>query len=124
MFHIVLNPKAANTTKKRKWPAIVTILGLIVGYLNSTMNRKTRNTELGIGTNGSSHTWQNPWVDRYGSGFGPPNGSRSGLGMGHGPNRTVFAVQTWTTGKFPGAVCNTIHQVSLLMLTYCIPLYM
>jgi len=47
---------------------------------------ETRNAEPGIGTDWSSQTHWNPWVDGYGSGFGLPTVSRSGFWTGLGPN--------------------------------------
>jgi len=41
--------------KNRQWRTKVNILRLTVGYLNVTLNWKTLNTELEIGTEGSSH---------------------------------------------------------------------
>lgn len=53
------------------------------------INRKTRNAELGIRTDMSSQTWQTPWVDVMGSGFGLPRGSGSGFWRGLEPNKPV-----------------------------------
>jgi len=75
-----------------------------------TMNRKTRNAELDIGTDGSSQTWQNPRVYGYGSGFGLPILSGSGFWTGLEPNRPVFAGQTLTAGGLPEPIANTNQQ--------------
>jgi len=47
---------------------------------------ETRNAEPEIGTDGSSQTRRNPWVDGYGSGFGLPR--VCGSGFGRFKNRT------------------------------------
>jgi len=73
----------------------------------ATINRKTRKGEPETGTDGSSQTRQNPRVDGYGYGFGPPRSSGSGFWTGLEPNRTVFPVQTRTAGGLPGPVANT-----------------
>jgi len=72
-----------------------------------TINRKTRNTEPEIGTDRSSQTRENPRVDRYGSGFGPPRRCGSDFWTVLEPNRTVYPVQTRTAGGLPGPVANT-----------------
>jgi len=78
---------------KEQWRTLVNILRLAVGCLDSTINRKTRNTEPEFGTDRSRQTRQNPWVDGssqtrhnlqvdgYGSRFGLPRRSRSGFWM-------------------------------------------
>jgi hypothetical protein len=50
-------------------------LWLVVGYLNATIKRNTRNTELGIGTHGSIQTQQKLRVDRYMFRFARPRHS-------------------------------------------------
>jgi len=72
-----------------------------------TINRKTRKGEPETGTDVSSQTRQNPRVDGYGYGFGPPRSSGSCFWTGLEPNRTVFPVQTRTAGGLPGPVANT-----------------
>jgi len=49
---------AVNSSQNRQWHTKVNILRLAVGYLNATIKRVTRNTELEIGTNGSSKSRQ------------------------------------------------------------------
>ena len=66
-----------------------------------------RNTEQEVDTDGYSQTRGNPWVDRYGSGFGLAKVIRLGFWTGLEPNWPVFAVQTRTTGGLPGPVVNT-----------------
>jgi hypothetical protein len=90
----------------RKWQccAKVDILRLTVGYLNATINGKTWNTEPEIGTNGSSHTWRNPRVNWYRSGFGLQRHCGSGFWSFLEPNRTVLVVLTRTAGRFPGPI--------------------
>ena len=83
------------------------ILHKKMGYLNATINRETQKREQEIGTDRSSQTWQNPRLDRYGSGFGPPRSCGSGYWTGLVLNQTVFPVQTWIAGGFPGPVANT-----------------
>ena len=68
---------------------------------------ETRNAEPEIGTNGSSQTRQNPWVEGYRSGFGPPRVSGSDFWTGLEPYLPIFTVQTWTAGGLPGLVANT-----------------
>jgi len=58
---------------------IVNILRLVVGCLNATIDRATRNAELVIGPDMSSETQWNPQVDGWGAGFGPPRSCRSGF---------------------------------------------
>jgi len=94
---------------KEQWHATVNILRLAVGYLNATTNRTTQNTEPQIGTEGFSQARQNPPVDGYRSGFGPPRRCGSGFWTVLKPNRTGFPVWTRTTGRLPGPVANTIH---------------
>jgi len=71
--------KCSQLIRKGQWRTKVNILRLAVGYLNATMNRKTRNTEPEIATNGSTQTLQHQWIDRYRSRFGPPRGSNQGF---------------------------------------------
>ena len=101
---------------KEQQCAKVDILRLTVGYLNATINRKTRNTEPEFVTDRSSWTRQNGLVDRYRSGFGLPRRCRSGFWMVLETNRTIYPVQTWTTGGLPGPVANTTQIVSSAML--------
>jgi hypothetical protein len=82
--------------RKEQWCANVNILQLTVGYVNATITKTPRNTELELGTDGSCQTWQNPQVDGYGSGFGPARTCRSGFWTVLEPNRTVFPVRTRT----------------------------
>jgi len=97
-----------------QWYPEVNILQLTVGYLNATINRKTRNAEPDIGTDGSSQTRQNPQVDWYGSRLGLPRLSGSGFWMVLELNRPVFAGQTWTAGRSPGPVANTSQCCSVV----------
>jgi len=118
---LVFSDKGCRFIRKGQWCAKVNILRLTVGYLNATINRKTRNTEPEIGTDGSSQTRQNPRVDGYGSGFGPPRRSGSGFGTVLEPNPTVFPVGTRTAGGLPGPVANTIpipfwHEATYIFL--------
>ena len=85
----------------------VNISQFTVGYLNATINRTTRHAQPEIGPDGSSQTRQNPRVDWYGSGFGPPRLSGSGFWTVLEPNRPGFAGQTRTAGRLPGPVANT-----------------
>jgi len=103
----VSNYKGGRFIWKNWQCAKVNILRLTVGYLNATINRKTRNTEPEIGTDGSSQTRQDPRVDGYGSGFGPPRRCGSGFWMVLEPNLTVYPVQTQTAGGLPGPIANT-----------------
>jgi len=96
---LVFSYKGCRFIQKGQWCAKVNILRLTVGYLNATINRKTRNTEPVMGTNGSSKTRQNPWVEWYGCGWG--------FWIVLEPNRTVFPDQIQTAGAFPGPVANT-----------------
>jgi len=93
--------------EKGQWHTKVNILRLALGYLNVTMNIKTRNPEPEIGTDVSSQTRHNPRVDRYGSRFGWPRSSRSGFWSSRKPNQTIFAVRTRTTRGLPRPIANT-----------------
>jgi len=104
---LVCSYKGCQFIRKGQWCAKVNILRLTVRYLNETINRNTRNTEPEIGTDGCSETRQNPRVDGYGSGFGPPRRCGSGFWTVLEPNRTVFPVRTRTAGGFPGPVATT-----------------
>jgi hypothetical protein len=108
-FALVSNYKGGQYIRKEQWHTNVTILRLAIGYLNVTINRNTRKLELEIGTDGSSQVWQNPAVDRYGSRFGPPCCSGSGIWMGLEPNRT--------TGRFPGPIATTPAMSTFMMNT-------
>jgi len=68
---------------------------------------ETRNTQPEVGTDKSSQTRQNLWLDVYGSGFGPPRVCGSGFSTVLKPNRHVFAVQTRTACGLPGLVPTT-----------------
>jgi len=107
---LVFSYKGGWFIRKGQWCAKVNILRLTVGYLNATINRKTQNTEPEIGTDGSSQTRQNPRVDGYGSGFGPPRRCGSGFWTVLEPNRNVFPVRTRTAGGLPGPVANTTQR--------------
>ena len=100
----------------RKWlcSTILDILQWTVGYLNATINRKSRNAEPVIGTGGSGQAWQHPRVDGYGSGFGPPRGSRSGVWLVLEPNQPVFPIWTLTARRLHWPVPNTKHEVLLI----------
>ena len=73
---------------------------------------ETRNPEPEIWIDESSQTWLNPQVDGYGLAFGLPIVSRSGFWTRLEPNRPVFAVQTRTTGGWPGPVANSTQESS------------
>jgi len=106
-FWLVFDYKASQYIRKGQRYTNVDILRLPIGYLNATIYRKTRKPEPEIRTSGSSHTRQNPQLDGYGSGFGPPRCSGSGLLTGLGLNETVLAVRTRTAGRLSGTVANT-----------------
>jgi len=93
----------------RKWPCstIVNILQLTVGYLNATINRKTRNAKPDIWPDRSCRTRRNPRVDGYAAWFGPPRSSGSGFWTILEQNRTVFPDQTRTGGRLPVPVANS-----------------
>ena len=106
-FSHVFEYKGGQYIRKGQRYTNVNILRLAIAYLNATINRKTPKLEPAIGTDGSSQTWQNPQVDGYGSGFGPPRCSGSGFWTGLDLNWTVLAVQTWIAVGLPGPVANT-----------------
>jgi len=106
---LVFSYKGSRFIRKGQWCAKVNIVWLTVGYLNATIDRKSRNKEPEIETDGSSQTRQNPWVDGYGAGFGPPRLCGSGFWMVLDPNWTVFPVRTRTAGGLPRPVANTIQ---------------
>jgi len=70
---------------------------------------------------------QNPMVNGWGSGFGPPRSSRSCFWSGLEPKWPVFTVQTQTAGGLPGPVANSIlgnhprmrSVTSILVLCWC-----
>jgi len=97
----------------RKWQCstIVNILQLTVGYLNATINRKTRNARPEIGPTRSSQSGRNLQVDGFRARSGPPWNSGSGLRTVLEPNLTVFPVQTPTAAGFPGPVANTPQSI-------------
>jgi len=99
--------KGSQYISNSQWYTKVNLLQLTVGYLNATINRKTRNAEPDIGTDGSSQARQNPRVHRYGAGFRPPRLSGSAFWTGLELNQPVFAGQTQTAGGLPGPVANT-----------------
>jgi len=70
-----------------------------------------------IGTDGSSCTWCNQRVDKYGSRFGLRRSY--GLGFWTGPelNWPVFAVQTWPALRLPKPVAHTKLRVCACMLS-------
>jgi len=99
--------KGSRFTQKGQWCTKDNVLRFAVGYLNATINGKTRNTEQEIGTDGSSQTWQNLCVDWYGSGLGPARHRGPGFWMVREANLAVFAVQTLTAGRLPGPIATT-----------------
>ena len=88
--------KGCQYIRKWKCSTIVNILQLTVGYLNATIHRETWNAEPEIGPDRSSQMRQNPRVEGYRAGFGPPARSGSGFWTVLDPNRTVFLVHTRT----------------------------
>jgi len=100
--------KGSCFTRKGQWRTKINILRFAVGYLNATINWKTRNMEPEIGTDGSTQTQQNLQFDMNQSGFGLPTGSGSGFWTALDPIQTVFPVRTRTAGGLPGPVANTI----------------
>jgi len=121
-FSLVFDQKGGQYIRKGQWYTNVKILRWAIGNLNATRNRNTRIPEPEIGTDGCSQTWQDPQVDEYGSGFGPPRCSGSGYWTGLEPNRTVSAVRTRTAGGSPGPVANTtlpVYCTSSLSILSC-----
>jgi len=126
---LVLSYKGGRFIRTGQSRAKVNIWRIPVGYLNPTINRKTRNTESEIGTAGSSHTrqnlrvdrsshtWQNPRVDGSGPGLGLPRLCGSGFWTVLEPNWTIFLVQAWTAGGLPRPVANTIQGWKLTAST-------
>jgi len=108
--------KAANRSTKDSNVPMSIFLHLTVAYINATINHKTPNSEPEIGTNWSSKTRHNPWVDEYKSGFGLPRGSGSGFCLGPEPNWPVIAVQTQTAGRLPRPIANTRQ---LILQLFC-----
>jgi len=86
---------------------IVKVLRFTLRYLNPTKNRTTRNAKPDIGPDESAETCPNCRVDGYGAGFGPPGSSGWGSWTVSELNRTVFLVQTRTTGGLPGPIATT-----------------
>jgi len=106
---LVYSYKGSWFTRKGQWCTRVNILQLALGYLNATINSKSRNTEPEIGTDWYSQTRQNLWVDWSRSGFGPPWRRGSGFWTVLELNWSVFEFWTWTAGGLPGPVANTPH---------------
>jgi len=107
--------KGCQYNKPRQQCTKVSILHLTGGYVNATINRKTRKWEPEIGTDGFSQTQQNPQVHWYGCWFGPARNSGSGFRTVQNPKRTGFPVHTPTAGGLPGPVVSTTY-ISLLDL--------
>jgi len=105
---LVFRDNGSRFIRKGRWPAKVNILQLPVGYLNATINRKTRNAVQEIGTDGSSQSRQNMWIDGDGSGSGLPRSCGSGFRTVLEPNQPIVPVRTRTAGGLPGPVANTI----------------
>jgi hypothetical protein len=82
--------------------------------VNATINRKTQNAEPEIGTDRSRQIRESLRVDGYGCGLGQQRGSGLGFWTGLGPNRIVFVVHTWTTGRLPGPVADTIYELRIV----------
>jgi len=87
------------------------MLRLTVRYLNSTINRTTRNAKPEIEPHWSNQTQQDPWVSGSGAGFGLPRSTGSGFWTVLELIGTLFTVQTRTAGGFPGPVVNTSHAL-------------
>ena len=104
---LVFSYQGGRCVQERQWHAKVNILRLALGYPNATINRKTRNTEPEIGTDGSSQIRQNAQVDRYGSTFGPPRRCRSCFRTVVELNRTIWPVRIRSAGGLPGPVVNS-----------------
>jgi hypothetical protein len=96
---------------KRQWSANINSLCWAVGNLKLTINRITWKPDPEIGTDGPGQPWQNPQVDGYGSGFGPPGCSVSDCWMDFNLNWSVYVVSTQTTGGLLGPVANTCQEV-------------
>jgi len=92
--------------KQRQRCTNVDIWQLTVGYLNVTINGKTRKPDQEIGTDGSRGTRQNLGVDLYRCGFGLKTISGSGFWMSLEPSRIFFPGHTQTTRGLPGHVFN------------------
>jgi hypothetical protein len=107
---VVFSHNGGPFIQKGYWRTQVYVSQTAVGYLNATINRKAKNTELEIGTDRSSQTCQNLRVDRYRSWFGPPWCRGLGYWMVRELNHTVFAVRTWTAVGVPGPVANTSYE--------------
>jgi len=114
---LVFDYKGGQYIRKGQQYTNLNILRLAIGYLNATINRKTWKPEQAIGTDGSSQSQQNPWVDGYGSGVGPPIWSWSGLWVDSELNWTVSPVWTQTAGGFPGPIANDTPASCLLQCT-------
>jgi len=103
--------------RKGKGLTKLNILQVAVRYQNGTMNRKTRNTQPEIATDGLSPSRQNALVDGYESGLKPPRRSWLTFWTVQGMNRTSFAVWTRTAGGLPGpvAITNSGERIEILM---------
>jgi len=85
------------------------IVRWIVGYLNATINRTTRNAEPDLGPDECSHTRRYMRVARYGAVSRPPTCCGLSFWTVQEPNRTLFPVQTQTAGRSPRPIANTTH---------------
>jgi len=72
--------KGYQLIQKKQGCTIFNILRFTVGYLNTTINRSTRNVEPDIGSDDYIQTRRNPRVDRHGYGFGLTRSSGSSFG--------------------------------------------
>jgi len=98
---VVLSFTGRRFTQNGQWSTKVNIVRFAVGYLNASINRKTRNTEPEIGINGSGQTMQDLQVDRYGSGFAPPVPSGSRPWTDLEPHRTILRSKPRPLAGYP-----------------------
>ena len=99
--------KGCEYIKKWQCSTLVNIVQLTVEYLMGPINRKTPEAKPEIGQERGGQTRRNSGVDWYGARFDLPSSCGSGFWMVLKPNRSIFPVQTWTTGLLPGPVANT-----------------
>jgi len=96
-------PKEQRSTK-------VNILRLAVGYVNATINRKTRNTELEIVTNGSIHTRQTRGLTDTGPGLSWQHTADQIVGRFWNPTELFLRFETRLLADFPDPLPTLDHS--------------
>jgi len=106
MSLLFLRITVANISKKKQQTE-VNIVRPSVGYLNSTIYRKTLKPEREIRTDVFGQIRQHPRLDWYLYGFGLAGSNKSGCGTGLEPHEAIFVVNTQIANRLPQTVGNT-----------------